>query len=351
MRRNSGFSPKPGVQIKDSALCGSCHTLYTPAVDGDGDVIGEFPEQTTYLEWEHSGFSRSCQDCHIPTAVGSVVISNRPQWLSAREPFGQHHFVGGNSFMVSLMKNNAMELGVTADGQHFDDTISRTLLQLQQDTATLSATASIDDQNLLKVKLVVKNLAGHKVPSGLPSRRAWVHLVVKDVHGATIFESGKPLADGRIEGNDADADSSLYEPHYDLITSSEQVQIYEPIMLKNDGQVTYTLLRADSYAKDNRLLPAGFDKDSAVPDIAVRGNAVDDANFTAGQDEVTYQVEVAGEEGPFEITAELLFQTLSYPFINDLLQDNTVPIDRFMGYYNQAENIPLLLASDQTLVQ
>jgi len=348
MRNNSGFSPTPGVQIKDSTLCGSCHTLYTPTVDAGGNVIGEFPEQTTYLEWEHSGFTQSCQDCHVPDAVGSVVISNRPRRLAARSPFGQHHFVGGNSFMVSLLKNNATELGVTADAPHFEDTIARTQVQLQQDTATLTATASTDDQNLLTVKVVVQNLAGHKVPSGLPSRRTWLHLVVKDANGAPLFESGKVLADGRIEGNNADMDISAYEPHYDLIDSSDQVQIYEPVMIDSDGQVTYTLLRADSYAKDNRLLPAGFSKDSAIADIAVRGNAQSDPNFVGGEDEVTYQVDLAGEAGPFEIVAELLFQTLSYPFINDLSQDETALISRFMGQYSQADKMPVLLAIDQT---
>jgi hypothetical protein len=84
----------------------------------------EFPEQTTYLEWEFSSQSRTCQDCHLPGAAGGVVISNRPMWLYPRTPFGQHHFVGGNSFMVSLLKANATQLGVTADAAHFDATIA-----------------------------------------------------------------------------------------------------------------------------------------------------------------------------------------------------------------------------------
>jgi hypothetical protein len=35
------------------------------------------------------------------------------------------------------------------------------------------------------------------------------------------------------------------------------------------------------YLKDNRLLPGGFDKRTAEPDIAVRGHAASDADLSA----------------------------------------------------------------------
>ena len=41
--------------------------------------------------------------------------------------------------MVNLLKANAVDLGVTADAVHFDATLSRTLVQLEQDTARLTA--------------------------------------------------------------------------------------------------------------------------------------------------------------------------------------------------------------------
>jgi hypothetical protein len=133
MQQSAGFLPTdhtPFMQLADSAHCGTCHTLYTPALAADGTVLKEFPEQTTYLEWEHSGVNETCQDCHLPDAVGAVVISNRPRWLAARTPFGQHHYVGGNTFMVNLLKTNAADLGVTAENTHLDDTIRRTEIQL-----------------------------------------------------------------------------------------------------------------------------------------------------------------------------------------------------------------------------
>jgi hypothetical protein len=193
MRQNAGFLPTlesmTEPHLTDSAHCGSCHTLYTPVLDANGVQVpgtdpveyAEFPEQTTYLEWEHSGVPKTCQDCHLPDAVGSVVISNRPRRLAARTPFGQHHYVGGNSFMVNLLKANAVDLGVTADAVHFDDTLSRTLVQLQENTAVLTAQASRTGDTLT-VTVDVENLAGHKLPSGLPSRRCWLHVVVTDAN-------------------------------------------------------------------------------------------------------------------------------------------------------------------------
>jgi len=360
MNNNTGFIPTSGVQMKDSALCGSCHTLYTPTVDSLGNVVGEFPEQMTYLEWEHSGSDKSCQECHIPKAVGSVKISNRPRRLAAREPFGQHHFVGGNRFMVGLLKDNQTDLGITADTVHLDDTIARTMAQLQDNTATLGASSSLEN-GLLTVNVEVSNLAGHKFPSGFPSRRTWLHMVVTDVKDDIIFESGKPLNDGKIVGNDADVDGTTFEPHHNVIKTKENpadevdVQVYEAVMLDTVGNVTWTLLSADSYAKDNRLLPNGFDKTTAAPDFSVDGNAVTDNDFQGGRDQVTYLVETQGANGPFTVTIDLLFQSVSYPFMENLKKDSIDPklalVDRFVEQYNNADKLPIVLNTIQQTIQ
>lgn len=351
MEMHSGFSPALGSQVRGAALCGSCHTLHTPTVNAAGEVIGEFPEQTTYLEWKFSNQSRTCQDCHLPDAVGGVVISNRPMWLAPRTPFGQHHFVGGNSFMVNLLKANAAQLGVTADAAHFDATIARTEALLQNSTAALSFVSASITNGILTLDLKVQNLAGHKFPSGIPARRAWLHLTVIDSKGRLIFESGKPLTDGGIAGNNADLDNRTFEPHYDLITSPNQVQIYEPIMLDSDESVTHTLLRAASYAKDNRLLPAGFSKESASTDIAVWGEAATDSNFTAGEDRITYQCEVPSKTRSFIVTAELLYQPVSRTFAEDLRLDGTDLVNRFFSMYDPAIKTPRMVASIQKTVR
>ena len=107
-----------------------------------------------------------------------------------------------------------------------------------------------------------------------------------------VFESGAVRPDGSIEGNDNDTDAAAFEPHYTEIRSRDQVQIYESIMVDANGALTTGLLTAVRYVKDNRLLPHGFDKQTADKDIAVLGDAADDANFTGAGDRVRYSVAV-----------------------------------------------------------
>ncbi|MEZ5840278.1 MAG: hypothetical protein R3D02_07560 [Hyphomicrobiales bacterium] len=42
-----------------------------------------------------------------------------------------------------------------------------------------------------------------------------------------VFESGAVRDDGLIVGNDEDEQEAAIEPHHDVITSAEQVQIYQ----------------------------------------------------------------------------------------------------------------------------
>jgi len=130
-----------------------------------------------------------------------------------------------------------------------------------------------------------------------------------------------------------------------VIGAPDQVQIYEPIMGDNEGKVTYQLLRGAVYLKDNRLLPAGANKAKLPKDIAVYGEAADDPNFVGGGDTVSYQFDVKGATGPFTVSAELLYEPLSYRFIQDLLSDRTPQTQRFEGYYGQADRAALVAAA------
>jgi hypothetical protein len=370
MQQSVGYTPVFGSQMNDSALCATCHTLYTPFVDGQGNVAGEFPEQTPYLEWKYSDFGvnaetrydigenpgqgKICQECHMPhSEAGGVSIANwAPPEADPKDHFSQHHFVGGNVFMLNILQDNIGSLQISASTDGIEDTKERTMRQLQTETASLSVVGLKHRSNEITAELKVDNKVGHKFPSGIPTRRTWIHLMVEDASGQMVFESGKPLADGSIEGNDADNDSMGYEEHYDEITRPDQVQIYEGVMLNTDNEVTFTLLRAAKYAKDNRLLPDGFDKTAVPADIGVFGKALSDEDFTGGSDQVTYRVDTSGHNGPFTMTARLLFTPVSYSFVKDLAKDEELPeVKRFMYLYRKADKMGQEVAAIRTTVQ
>ena len=262
-----------------------------------------------------------------------VKISTRPMNLTARDNFARHTLVGANTTMLDILSQNKAALGITANG--FDNAIIRT-----RDMLASAAEIEVVSQSLvneqLTVQLRINNRSGHKLPTSYPSRRAYMHFVVRDDNGKILFESGKTNPDGSIVGADADSDLNRYEPHYDEITQPDQVQIYEAIMQDIDNNVTYTLLRAAAFVKDNRIPPAGFDKNAVSDDIRVVGDAMNDANFNSGSDIITYKVHVdSGASVSF--SAELKYQALAYGFMQDLFRDNLNPeVAMFENLFNNA---------------
>lgn len=356
MQAASGFKPARGTQVAEAGLCASCHTLFTTCLDDAGNAVAEFPEQAPFLEWLHSDFGRgagpTCQGCHMPEADGSVVVSTLPETgLPAHSPFGQHHFVGGNTFMLSLLRLNAAALGVPASDAELQATFNRTLAQLQSRSANVTVLSAQATGDALEVQLEVANRAGHKLPTGYPARRAWLHVVVADGSGNVVFESGAADARGVIAGDDAAADPLAFEPHHELITSADQVQIYQAVMGDHQGQVTHTLMRACSHLKDNRLLPAGFDKATAATDIAVVGAAADDLGFAGGQHRLTYRVPLAGAVGPFVVSADLLYDSVPPTTVDDLRSVDTPEVNVFLAMYDAAPYAPVVLAGDRRTVE
>lgn len=323
MRRNSAFEPRYSAHVSSSALCASCHNLKTPVVDDEGNLVegAVFAEQAIYSEWERSVFAdgaaeaESCQECHMARADG-VRISNRPRNIAARDGFAQHTFYGGNTLMLNILGANRAALGV-GDGD-FAAAIEATRATLQSAARLVIEEASIASDTL-RLRLRIDNDTGHKLPSGFPSRRAYLHVTVTDAEGGVVFESGAMNPDGSIVGVDADVGLG-FEPHYDGVISdgAREVQVYESVMADLDDDMTYTLLRAAGYLKDNRLLPRGFEKDGAPAEIAVIGTAYGDEDFIGGSDRVVYSIALGGAEA-LNITAELNYQPIGYGFVRDLM--------------------------------
>lgn len=334
MRSATGVTPADAEHVRQSELCATCHTLFTNARGPRGDVIGRLPEQVPYLEWRHSAFrgEQSCQSCHMPAVAEAMRIAS--VLGEPREGLGRHSFLGGNFFMLRLLNRYRDVLGVEALPHELERAASATLRQLERETATLAIGRAVRSGDRLEIDVDVRTLTGHKLPTGYPSRRAWLHVTVRDGAGRPVFDSGAVTMQGAIVGNENDTDASRYEPHHDVVRRPDEVQIYEAVMTRGDGAVTTGLLQATAFVKDNRLLPRGFDKVTADPDVAVRGAATADDDFADAGDRVSYVVDVAGRQGPFDVDVELRYQPISYRWAENLRVYDAAEPRRFVSFFD-----------------
>lgn len=362
MLAHTGMRPTYGAHVATSELCATCHTLYTDTLDGAGAPTGDrLPEQTPYLEWQASSYSEAeitCQGCHLPRLdedgeMIDAIIARRPDGgdfgLQPRTPFGRHVFLGGNATMLSLLAKFRDRLRSPASSEALEKTRELTLQNLTQHTAALEIAEAGREGDTLRLAVAVQHDVGHKLPTGFPSRRAWLHVTVRDAAGAVIFESGAHDGRGRIVGrggvHPSEWPGGPIRPHMDTIADPDDVQIYESVMADSEGAPTVSVLAAARYLKDNRLLPKGWQGDhpSAV-DIQPIGVDGDDS-FTGGGDVVTYAVQAPAAAGPYTVEAALQFQSLSPRFIAELLMVEVEAVRDFEFYWRQIDPSPTTLAT------
>ena len=350
MQSATGFTPDSSAHVQESELCATCHTLFTTSLDAGGRETARFPEQTPYLEWRHSAFSatQSCQSCHMPEISSAPISSVLGEY---REKVSRHVFRGGNEFMLRMLDKYRNELMVTAPSSDLQRAAEATREHLQTATAQLEVLAVSRAEEQFVIDLEVTNLAGHKLPTAYPSRRAWIHLAVHDIDGNLLFESGAMDSDGSIEGNDNDDDVGRFEPHYRVIDDPGQVQIYEPIIADGSGRITTGLLSAVTYAKDNRLLPEGFDKESADAAIMVHGAAREDGDFQAGSDRIQYRVATRPDVQGIVVSARLMFQTIGFRWAQNLAPYDAYETKRFVTYYKDNASTSAVVLAEVMLRQ
>src|SRR5689334_16569460 len=355
MNNSLGIKPKHDAYIKKSRMCGNCHTINLPLMDNPGaDANKPHLEQLTYLEWLNSGYqnevganskAQTCQDCHMPTkytnAKGTLNIPLIQQPIAFIEDtqypqtgnrlpdekifvrfrdkgFARHQFQGLNVTLLEIFRqfmspysSNGNEvlaneiLGVRQNDymSGLDDlstAIDAFVQQAQNSTAEVSVSpATIAGQKLI-ADVKVTNKTGHRFPSGVGFRRAFLEFrVVDNDTGKTVWCSGCTNELGVIlKGGSSDrlpselfdvyhdgtypatlgypaacnktvpgVSPQHYQPHYfwDLqkntgsaITRPDQVQIYEELNLNIQCAMTTSFLRRDYQLKDNRLLPLGW---------------------------------------------------------------------------------------------
>lgn len=349
----SNYTPMASTHVGSSELCATCHTLFTPFVNDAGEVMGEAPEQVPYLEWLNSDYPEmgvECQSCHMPDISENIILSNRPQWLGARNPLHAHEFVGGNVFMLKMLRDFRDELDVRATTAQLDSTIARSMHLLQNKTVNMEISADWNATgDSMDIMVDVQNLAGHKFPTAYPSRRAWIELKVEDHSGNTLFHSGSWDETGDILGLDPN-----YEPHHQQILDQQQVQVYQNIPSDHNGSKTYTLLRIAGYLKDNRLPPQGYRSDGLAADTTrIIGLATLDPDFNlegsvqgSGHDLVHYRVGGLDPDQNYVVSATMNYQSIAPRFIEDLFSYDVPEVNDFQTYYEQMDLSPIAIAVD-----
>jgi hypothetical protein len=406
MQHALGITPAHSTAVTSSEMCGTCHTVHLAVMQGT-QVLGHTYEQTTYPEWAFSAYrtgqtpdgplpsgpgklTQSCQGCHMPNTAtdgtpfrskiaGIQEHSNFPQVesgltgkdidLPVREGFAQHVLVGLNVFLIEMAKQFSPVLGIatqdpmlaTQGVPPLEFTRDATLDQAASRSAGIGVTGLRNSGTMLTATVRVTNRTGHKLPSGVAFRRAFVGFRVLDAAGGSLWESGRTNAAGvlidqhgrpiagelwwqpdcaeRVSGNP-------HQPHYQEITRQDQVQIYQELVTAPPtgatpqcgphappvGELTTSFLSICAKLKDNRLLPTGFlpleqrveisRALGAGADMAEDTDPVgvgDDPNYrSGGADTLTYRIPRSDLPGqPATVEATLYYQATPPFFLQD----------------------------------
>ncbi|WP_299628448.1 hypothetical protein [uncultured Tateyamaria sp.] len=416
MQNAMGITPVGNDYIKDSELCGACHTINLPNVDAptdqplpgytaaDQDVFNqsalnaaellfeeygvtfrgpltEFQhsvEQATYIEWVNSIYSedatgQSCQDCHmknsfqavdgslsvpaITTQIASIQDANLSEVenllpvedvdVPFREDYARHNFVGLNAYMIEMIRQFSAEMGMSRTDPM---TYATNGAQLALDTIELQARHETTDVTVdlsagyggVVAKVGVTNKTGHRLPSGVGFRRAFLEVKAVDKTGDTVWCSGctnaagvivdamgVPLNTEFLDVVPPGADEALYQPHYRVITDQSQVQIYEELTQNAKGEFTSSFVHRVHHPKDNRLTPLGtltpgsaaFNEkfgDSEVTAAFMKatmpeGLAKSDPDFVPGSDQLEYRITLPAGVAPGDVTVTATLYSQATP--------------------------------------
>lgn len=324
------YTPTQGDHVASAALCATCHTV----------VIGDVVEQATFLEWRSSSLSpgKPCQTCHVPPEddLGQAIttaIAKFPAGLVPRMPVGRHLFVGGNAYMLRLFAAAESWANTGLDPAELEAAALAAEAHLAT-AAKLTTTASRDGGTaILAVK--VENQTGHKLPTGYPSRRMWLHVTVRE-GDAVVFESGAPRADGSLAG-----DGDAIRPHLDTIERGADVQVWQAVLVDRAGEPTHRALDAARYGKDDRILPAGFAPTGGDVMRTASVGVAADTSFVPGSDTVTYRIPAAAGA---TVSIELLYESLTPGNIDALDAGRTPAGTRFVDLARAQPIVPIVMA-------
>jgi hypothetical protein len=441
MQHALGITPAENAAVINSPeLCGTCHTVHLPVMQGS-ETLSHTYEQTTYPEWAFSAYrtgetpdgklpfgagtlAQSCQSCHMPSTdsdgkpfaskIASIQeYSNFPEVenglpgkdidLAPREGFARHVLVGLNVFLIDMASQFSDVLGIATQdpmlGSMGVPPLNFTQQAMYQQAANATATIGVSGVRsaggTLTATVTVTNKSGHKFPSGVGFRRAFIDFRVLDESGNVLWESGrtdgagviidqhgepiagdqwwKPDCSGRVSA------ANPYQPHYQVISQQNQAQIYQELMTapptggpvhcgvdaKPVGDLTTSFLPICAKLKDNRLLPSGFlslpqrveisHALGAGDDMAEDTSSVGvdhDPDYQDGRgDSLRYQIVLTDIPGtPTSVAAVLYYQATPPFFLQDRFCTATGMDRDRLAYLASALNLSQTPAQDWKLL-
>ena len=334
-----------------SDVCNGCHTIHLPEVQKTYNMDGQHPnpmvdkniaenfmdyEQSTAMEHQYSAYGpdgtdpKPCQQCHMMTTDQQGIdlntkianIMDKDDFERAEDRMAidgdktgdkqyegvdlskrllrRHTLVGLNLPSMKMIQQYPDLLGVVKDDpdlfpQTYESSwfaVNQSKIQGTRDTADIEISDFAIDTKDKKVtaQVCTTNKAGHKFPTGVGFRCAFVEFTIRDQEDNILWQSGGTnnmgmIIDGAQRHNPEDASSLIAgeytayfhesQPHYQTITRQDQAQIYEDKILDQspsdsgitidgvasfpeDTRYTFSFLSLFNKMKDNRLLPKGF---------------------------------------------------------------------------------------------
>jgi len=344
------YTPTAATHVTTSELCATCHTVVVPIMKGDQHV-GDFLEQAPYMEWLNSSSSpgKPCGSCHLPTQDPTTMadlaspIAKYPNGLSARKPYGKHRFSGGNSYMLRILEDNLSWTGTDIPAAELEEAAVFAEEHVTEG-GTISILSAKLDGSALAVEVQIDNHTGHKLPTGYPGRRMWIHLRAEGQSGETLFESGAFDSRGALvsPGGLSLDDPKKVMPHRDLISADTEVAVYEAIAIDDAGAPTHLPFASRGFVKDNRILPQGWSETSTWIDWIRPKGVGSDASFSPGYDRVSYQIPQGSAVK--RVSVELLYQTVRPAELDALTKVPDAAAVRFSQMASARAPLPTLMS-------
>lgn len=365
-----------------SHICGSCHNILLPIFSNEGELLGAGYEQSTNLEWLNSQFGasgenfRSCAGCHMPTHYKGEKLSfeianiessqfapttgrlpDEDITLTERDNFARHSLHGLNVFLNEMFQQFPIILGYRQIDPLLGTFSVPGLItgkdsmvgMARNETATLDVESlGITPDGKLRAEVLVTNLAGHYLPTGVGFRRIFIEFLVRDAEGNILWASGRANELGAIVRGTTNEvlpseepllNPDSFQPHYQTITEDDQVQIYEEVVEDSDGNVTTSFLMRVNEVKDNRIRPKGtdpqfFDNPALSPytqALAVlHGEERFDPHYTdidlTGSDVIEYLISLDAEtlSQVHDVQVTLYYQAIPPSYLQQRFQDASV---------------------------